>query len=226
MCLTDSFCCYRQHQPVEMHKIPNSSYCVNVDLVNVISTKHLETLHSLHYNISILGEPCFCHLINVIWIFTPLFATDLWSGQGGTLCPSLCSRDFSVPLLHWQFNNTGHQWKCMKLIVEHHEGMSTTAAGGILLHHQVTWHTQTHTLYPSDPSAPPLPCRSLMLCTVREGKGRRVLEEGGGGGAAEREAEQSEREEEEEKERQWAEWAQITTNHRQKQGRQERGGLK
>lgn len=65
----------------------------------------------------------------------------------------------------------------MKLTVKYYEGMSSTAALGILLHHKVTWYTQTHILYPS---TTPL-CLSLMLCTVREGKSRRVLEEGGGG---------------------------------------------
>lgn len=57
----------------------------------------------------------------------------------------------------------------MKLIVKHHEGMSVTAAGGILLHQQITWYTQTHILYPSDPSTLPYPL-SLTNAVYSEGR--------------------------------------------------------
>lgn len=54
-------------------------------------------------------------------------------------------------------------------------------------------HTDTYSILLIPPPSPSL-CLSLMLCTVREGKSKRVLEEGGGGGgAAERERAQQAR---------------------------------
>lgn len=64
----------------------------------------------------------------------------------------------------------------MKLIVKHYEGMSATAAGGILLHYQVTWYTHTHTLYTSDP--PPLPFILSLTNAVYSEGGKKKREEG------------------------------------------------